>query len=547
MKQTVRNGPRILLYDTTLRDGAQAEKISFSLEDKLRIAAKLDEFGIDYIEGGWPGSNPKDMEFFELIRGVPLKQARICAFGSTAHPKYRPADDPNLKALLATGTPVVTIFGKSWDLHVRDALRITLDQNLAQIEKSVRLLKKKRREVIYDAEHFFDAYYDNPEYALATVRSAALGGADCIVLCETNGGRLPHEVSAVVETVKREITIPLGIHAHNDADTAVASSIEAVRAGCVHVQGTINGVGERCGNANLCSIIPGLTLKLGFASNLTPEKVKKISDLSYYISELANLTPNHRQPYVGSSAFAHKGGIHVSAVQRNPRTYEHIDPATVGNRRRILVSELSGRSNIFEKARELGFAVRKDDPAIKAVLERVKSMENAGFEFEAADGSFELMLMKNLGAYEPFFEILGFRVIDERLADGSKDGGVRCEATIKVRVGDREEHTAAEGNGPVNAMDNALRKSLEKFYPVLKEVHLTDFKVRVLDASAGTGAAVRVLIEFSDGRGTWTVVGASENVIEASWKAIVDGIEYKLYRSRKSETSPKRPIRRRRR
>jgi len=529
MKQTPM-ASKILLYDTTLRDGAQAEKISFSLEDKLRIAAKLDEFGIDYIEGGWPGSNPKDMEFFMLIRGVPLRRSKICAFGSTAHPKYKPADDPNLKALLQTGTRVVTIFGKSWDLHVREALRVPLDANLKQIEGSVRLLKQKGREVIYDAEHFFDAYFANPEYAMDTLRSAEAGGADCIVLCETNGGRLPHEVSSVVEAAQREIRTPLGIHAHNDADTGVANSVEAVRAGCIHVQGTINGIGERCGNANLCSIIPGLALKMGYRTNIPPAHLQKLTDLSRYISELANLLPNHRQPYVGASAFAHKGGIHVSAVQRNPKTYEHIDPTSVGNHRRILVSELSGRSNIYEKAKELGFNLKKDDPALKVVLDRVKTLESAGFEFEAADGSFELLLKKNLTDFKPFFEVLGFRVINER----EKNGGVRCEATIKVRVGDKEEHTAADGNGPVNAMDNALRKSLEKFYPELKEVHLTDFKVRVLDASAGTGSSVRVLIEFSDGRTTWNVVGASENVIDASWQAIVDGVEYKLYHSRKS-------------
>ncbi|MBI4180133.1 citramalate synthase [bacterium] len=524
--------PLVHLYDTTLRDGAQAEKISFSLEDKLRIAARLDEFGIDYIEGGWPGSNPKDMEFFNLIRGVPLRRARICAFGSTAHPKYRPADDPNLRALIATGTSTVTIFGKSWDLHVTEALRIGLDVNLRQIEASVRFLKQKKREVIYDAEHFFDAYYANPDYAMATIRSAAEGGADCIVLCETNGGRLPHEVSSVVETVQREISTPLGIHAHNDAETGVANSIAAVRAGCVHVQGTVNGIGERCGNANLCSIVPALALKMGYRTTLSDAHLRKLSDLSHYISEMANLTPNHRQPYVGASAFAHKGGIHVSAVQRNPRTYEHIDPALVGNARRVLVSELSGRSNVYEKAKQLGYKVKKDNPALKTVLERVKTLESAGFEFEAADGSFELLLKRALEPAAPFFEVLGFRVINER----ENSGGVRCEATIKVRVGDREEHTAADGNGPVNAMDNALRKALEKFYPELTEVHLTDFKVRVLDATAGTGAQVRVLIEFSDGRTTWNVVGASENVIDASWQAILDGIEYKLYRSRKKKS-----------
>ncbi len=529
---------KVLLYDTTLRDGSQAEKISFSLEDKLRIAAKLDEFGFDYIEGGWPGSNPKDMEFFNLIRGVPLRHAKICAFGSTAHPKHHPSTDPNLRALIATGTAVVTIFGKSWDLHVREALRVELSANLKQIEDSVRWLKKHKREVIYDAEHFFDAYFANPDYALATVRAAAEGGADCIVLCETNGGRLPHEVSAVVEVVRREISTPLGIHAHNDADTGVANSIAAIQSGCVHVQGTINGIGERCGNANLCSIIPALVLKMGYATNLDTARMKKLTDLSHFISEIANLSPNHRQPYVGASAFAHKGGIHVSAVQRNPRTYEHIRPDAVGNRRRILVSELSGRSNIFEKAKELGYTIKKDNPAVKAVLDRIKSLESAGFEFEAADASFELLLEKHLGRHEPYFEVLGFRTINER----EKNGGVRCEATIKVRVGDREEHTAADGKGPINAMDNALRKALEKFYPELKEVHLTDFKVRVLDATAGTGAAVRVLIEFSDGRTTWNVVGASENVIEASWQAILDGVEYKLMQSRHRIHKRPRPV-----
>lgn len=517
---------KVEIYDTTLRDGSQAEYISFSVEDKLRIARKLDELGVHYIEGGFAGSNPKDMEFFERAKKLKLKNARIVAFGSTRRASASAAEDENIKALLKAGTDVVCVFGKSWDLHVREALNISLEQNLELIRDSVRYLRGKGKEVIYDAEHFFDAYKSNPRYAMKTITTAQDAGASCIVLCDTNGGTMPSEVQETMQAVREKIDAKLGIHAHNDSDVAVANSIIAVRMGATHVQGTINGYGERCGNANLCSIIPNLKLKLGI-SCISDAHLKKLTEVSHFVSEIANLAPQNNLPYVGSSAFAHKGGIHVSAVQKNPKTYEHVAPQLVGNSRRILISELSGRSSVLLKAEEYGLPVKKEET--HKILALLKDLEKQGYQFEGAEASFELLVKKAMGLYKPSFQFEGFRVTVDRMADDR----IIAEATVKLRVDGKCEHTAAEGNGPVNALDNALRKALEKFYPVLKEMHLTDYKVRVLNERSGTAAKVRVLIQSSDDKDSWGTIGVSENIIEASWLALVDSIEYKLMKEAK--------------
>ena len=520
---------KVRLYDTTLRDGSQAEDISFSVEDKVRIALKLDEIGIHYIEGGWPGSNPKDMEFFREIGRHDLKRAKIAAFGSTCRAGRRPEDDPNISALLQAGVEVVTIFGKSWDLHVKDALRIDLEENLHLIGDTLRYLRGRFKEVFFDAEHFFDGYKANPGYALEVLRRAEEAGVDCIVLCDTNGGTLPDDLVRTIREVRKRVSVPLGIHAHNDSDVAVANSILAVKEGVVQVQGTMNGFGERCGNANLCSIIPNLKLKMGIDC-IDDRDLKRLREVSRFINELANLPHNKHQPYVGESAFAHKGGVHVSAVQRNPETYEHIRPELVGNRQRILISDLSGKANILYKAREFGIDLDSNDPVVKELLKTLKDLEKQGFQFEGAEGSFELLMQKALRRKKSYFKLHGFRVIDEKRREGERPFS---EATIKLEVDGKIEHTAAEGNGPVNALDNALRKALEKFYPSLKEVRLLDFKVRVLTAGRGTAASVRVLVESGDGEDKWGTVGVSENVIEASWQALVDSIEYKLYKDEK--------------
>ncbi|MDI6654630.1 MAG: citramalate synthase [Candidatus Hydrothermarchaeota archaeon] len=519
----------VRIYDTTLRDGSQSEHISFSLEDKLRIAKKLDELGVHYIEGGWPGSNPKDVEFFRKVKALRLK-SKIVAFGSTRKAKNKVEKDQNIKALLKAGTSAVCVFGKSWDLHIRDALGISLEQNLELIEDSISYLKSKRKEVIYDAEHFFDAYKRNADYAMQTLKVAQAAGADVIVLCDTNGGAMPYEVQETFAEVRKRISAPLGIHAHNDADTAVANTIAAVKMGAEQVQGTINGYGERCGNANLCSIIPNLKLKLGIDC-LDSRQLKKLTEVSRFVSEIANLSHQNNTPYVGSSAFAHKGGIHVSAVLKNPETYEHVKPELIGNRRRILISELSGRGSILTKAEEYRLDLREDTPQTQKILKMLKDLENQGYQFEGAEASFELLMKKALGTYRSFFELEEFRVIVDTRGDE-----LIAEATVKVRVDGKEEHTAAEGNGPVNALDNALRKALEKFYPVLKEVHLTDYKVRVLDTREGTAAKVRVLIQSSDDKSSWGTVGVSENIIEASFEALADSIQYKLMKSQHFET-----------
>jgi 2-isopropylmalate synthase len=510
---------KVKIYDTTLRDGAQSEYISFSVEDKLRIARKLDELGVHYIEGGWPGSNPKDIGFFEKVKDFRLN-AKVVPFGSTKRAGSKVAEDQNIKALLDTGMETVCIVGKSWDLHVKHVLGTTLDENLKMINESVEYLKSKDLEVIYDAEHFFDAYRNNPSYAMETLKVAK--DADCLVLCDTNGGAIPIEVQTVIEAVQKKIKTPLGIHAHNDSDMAVANSIVAVRMGVGHVQGTINGFGERCGNANLCSIIPNIKLKLGIDC-VTDEQLQKLTAVSRFVSEIANVRPYHNMPYVGESAFAHKGGIHVDAVLKKAETYEHINPELVGNTRRVLVSELAGKSTIVVKAEGYGFNLKKDTPETKRILDKLKEMENQGYQFEGAEASFELLIKKALGTYKSFFELEGFKVTVD-----ARDEGLIAEATVKVRVNGKKEHTAAEGNGPVNALDNALRKALEKFYPVLRNVHLTDYKVRVLDEKSGTAAKVRVLIQSGDDKSSWGTVGVSENIIEASWIALADSIDYKL-------------------
>lgn len=511
------------IYDTTLRDGSQREGVSLSVSDKLKIAEKLDEFGVTYIEGGWPGSNPKDIEFFKKAAAVKFKNAKLCAFGSTRRPGEPVTADPNIKAIIETGTETATIFGKSWDFHVYDALKTTLEENLAMIEETIAYLKSIGREVIYDAEHFFDGYKANPEYALSTIEAAAKGGADVIVLCDTNGGLMPWELSAILSVVKERVKIPLGIHAHDDADMATANSLLSVQEGITQIHGTINGYGERCGNANLCTIIPNLQLKMGLQI-ISPEQLKSITRLSRYVAELVNIAPPDQQPYVGYNAFAHKGGVHIDAVSKQPATYEHANPELVGNQRRILVSELAGRSSITIKTNDHAYHLQKDQPETASVLQKLKEMEHYGYQFEGAEGSFELLILKMMKAYRPLFKLEGFRMIIEK----REDGQLYSEATIKVRVGNVQIHTAAEGNGPVNALDNALRKALEEVYPDLKKFKLTDFKVRVIDGVDGTGAQVRVLIETRDEYRSWGTVGVSPNVIEASWIALVDSLEYGL-------------------
>ncbi|MDI6782338.1 MAG: citramalate synthase [bacterium] len=524
---------KVLIYDTTLRDGTQMEGINFSLEDKLRITKRLDHLGVHYIEGGWPGSNPKDIRFFEEMKNIKLTSARLTAFGSTRRARIDVDKDPNIQALLAAQTGTICIFGKTWDMHVKEALNIFLEENLDLIRESVAFLKKHNKEVIYDAEHFFDGYKSNQRYALSTLETAVEAGADTIVLCDTNGGSMPHEIESAIAVVKKVIKIPLGIHSHNDSDMAVANTISAVKMGCCHVQGTINGYGERCGNANLCSIIPNLKLKLGIDC-ISDEQLKSIAEVSRYVSELANMVPQTHQPFVGASAFAHKGGIHVSGVKKNPLTYEHILPELVGNSRRILISELAGQSSILHKAEECKIDLSKDTEDVKKILKKVKELEDAGYQFEGADASFELLMRKTVGDYRPFFTLKGFRIIVEKKEDEKDEKGekgeILSEATIKVEVDDEVEYTVAEGDGPVDALDKALRKALEGFYPILKGIHLTDYKVRVLDAKDGTAARVRVLIESSDINETWGTVGVSENLIEASYQALRDSIEYVLYR-----------------
>ena len=511
---------RIEIYDTTLRDGTQGEAINFSVADKCRIAEELDALGVEFIEGGWPGSNPRDVAFFEESRMLKLTHARIASFGATRRRNLSCAQDPSIQSLIKAETPVVTIFGKSWELHVTDALRMSLAENLEIIEDTVRYLTERVELLIYDAEHFFDGFRANPEYALATLRAAAAGGAHRIVLCDTNGGSLPSDVEEVTRTVIEEIQVPVGIHCHNDGELAVANTLAAVLAGATQVQGTINGYGERCGNANLCSVIPNLELKLGYEV-IGLERLKKLRETARIVSEIANLSLYSSAAFVGDSAFAHKGGVHVSAVERNPQTYEHIPPDVVGNRRRVLVSDLSGRANLLAKARELDMQLDGE----QRILEEIKRLEHDGFEFEAAEASFELLVHKLRNEPQPYFELLGFRVIDEHRGDAMP----MSEATVEIRVDGRVEHSVARGKGPVNALDHALRRALEPFYPSLKEVRLVDYKVRVITSPlSGSASLVRVLITSTDRKTKWGTIGVSANIVEASWRGLVDSVEFKL-------------------
>jgi 2-isopropylmalate synthase len=532
----------IELYDTTLRDGTQAENFNLSVDDKIKVCRQLDRFGLDCIEGGWPGSNPLAVEFFKQMQGIHLKQAKLAAFGSTRHFHKKAEQDSNIQALLDAKTPVVTIFGKSWDIHVIDALRIELEENLQIIEDSLAYLRPRVQHLFYDAEHFFDGFKNNRDYCLATLGRAIAGGAETLVLCDTNGGTLPHEIPEIMTRVLQYrdalgSNVRIGIHSHNDSETAVANALMAVQCGADQVQGTINGFGERCGNANLTSIIPALIFKMGLECKVG-KRIDQLYTTSRMVNELANLSHNRYQSYVGESAFAHKGGIHVSAVQRNPMTYEHIAPEKVGNARRILISDQAGRANVLMKAQKYGLNIEQDDPVTMALVNELKELENQGYQYEAAEASFELLMRKALGLQRSFFQTEAFRVMHHKYDRGHNS---ITEATIRLYYTDdnaevHEVHTAAMGDGPVNALDRALRKALIRFYPSLDDMELTDYKVRVLTGEYGTGAKVRVLVESRDLEDSWGTVGVSVNIIEASWQALVDSINYKLMKDeRKSE------------
>ncbi len=519
---------RIQIYDTTLRDGSQAEGVSFTVADKIKIAHKLDEIGVHYIEGGWPGSNPKDKEFFSLMKKHSFKNARLTAFSSTRRKGMKACDDLNYKELIDAKTPVVCIFGKTWDFHVLEVLKTTLDDNLVIISDSVSFLKKKKLEVFYDAEHFFDGYKHNPEYALKTLKAAESAGADILVLCDTNGGSLPEEISGIISEISEHIRIPLGIHTHNDLDLAVANSLAAIEAGCVQVQGTFNGFGERCGNADISTIIGVLSSKLGYKT-LPDAKLKYLKETAYYISEIANLPMADFHPFIGHSAFAHKAGVHIDAILKNQNAYEHILPETFGNHRRFITSELAGKMPFVMKAEQMDLKIDKQSNEAKVMLNALQAKELAGYKFEGADASFELFMKKHLKKYSPFFTLEGFRVHTEKKAEGD----ACAEATVHIIVKGDRQFSAADSIGPVEALDKALRNALTKFYPALKNMHLTDYKVRVLDTKDATAARVRVLIESQDEHDTWSTVGVHENIIEASWEALVDSIEYKLLKDMK--------------
>lgn len=517
----------VKIYDTTLRDGTQAEDFNLSLWDKIRIAQKLAQLGVHYIEGGWPGANPKDRDFFTEIRNYDLGVTRVAAFGSTHHKDRHPDVDSNMQELLISRAPVYTIFGKSSVFQVKEILKTTLERNLELITGSLAYLKPKAEELFYDAEHFFDGFKEDRDYSLRTLQAAIDGGAQMLVLCDTNGGTLTSELVDILKAVQERFPgFPLGIHAHNDSELAVANSLAAVELGCDQVQGTINGVGERCGNANLCSIIPNLKLKLGLDC-ISDENLKRLSEVSLFVYELANLRPNRYQPYVGRSAFAHKGGVHADAVKKNPKAYEHISPETVGNTRYIPVSDQSGKASILMKARDFGLELHPNEPKVRLALEKVKDLESQGYQFEGAEASLEMLLRAALGQYKEYFRLMSYRILDQKVGD---EEAPVPEATIRVRVGVHEVHTAAQGNGPVNALDKALKKALLRFYPRLEEMRLEDYKVRVLPGPGGTGAKVRVLIESRDAHNRWGTVGVSHDIIEASWQALVDGINYKLFK-----------------
>ncbi len=514
---------QVLLYDTTLRDGSQSEGISLSVHDKVLIAKKLDEFGMHYIEGGWPGSNPKDLAFFKEIKKAGIRRAKIAAFGSTRKAHARVSEDANVKALLEAETKTVTIFGKSWDFHVTEVFRTSLKENLQMIHDTVHYLKSKKREVIYDAEHFFDGFLANPDYAIKTLQQAARAGASNITLCDTNGGTLPHQIRHAILRVKRSVKVPLGIHCHNDSELGVANSIQAVGEGVSLVQGTVNGYGERCGNANLMSIIPILQLKMK-RKCLPVSKLRELAPVSHYVAEICNMPLMTSQPFTGRSAFAHKGGVHINAMMKNSKTYEHMDPRLVGNHRRYLVSELGGKTNIMLKARELQLDLEKESPETRKILSEIQRLESEGYQFEAAEASFELLVHRLMGKSKKFFEIKKVAVRTENIGDTTPTS----IAEVKLTAKGLEHLKAAEGDGPVNALDHALREALRSSYPIVDQIHLTDYKVRVVNSEAGTAAKVRVFIEFQDQDKAWTTVGVNENIIEASWRALVEAIEYKL-------------------
>ena len=517
---------KIKLYDTLLRDGMQAEGVSFSLEDKLAIAKRLDDFGFDYIEGGYAVSNPKEIQFFKEVAKLNLRKSKITAFGNTRRAKTKAGDDASLNAILNCKTPASALVGKTWDMHVTDVLRCSLDENIEMCADSVKHLKGRELEVIFDAEHFFDGYKANPEYAMKVLQAAANAGADSLVLCDTNGGCLPDEIYDITKDVVKQFeTVEVGIHCHNDSDNATANSLASVKAGATHVQGTVNGFGERCGNANLCTVIANLALKMD-CKDISKDKLEALTELSLYIFEIANISPVMNMPYVGESAFAHKAGLHVNALRKNKKTYEHVDPKLVGNARRFLVSELSGSSNVLAKLEKN--KISHDKELVKKILSSVQELENEGYQFEAAEGSFDLLVKKVMGKYKPSFDLANYHITVEK---DSADKIV-TEATVKLTVNGITEHVVGEGDGPVNALDAALRKALYQFYPSLKDMHLIDYKVRVVNARAGTAARVRVLIESRDKDSIWGTVGVSENIIEASWKALVDSIEYKLLKDK---------------
>lgn len=523
---------QVKLFDTTLRDGTQGEGISLSVEDKLKIAQRLDALGIQYIEGGWPGSNSKDIEFFERIKEIKLTQAKISAFGSTRRKDTAPEDDANLNLILQSGVSVASIFGKSWDFHVSAAIQTTLEENLSMIYDSVAYLKKNGLEVIFLAEHFFDGFKNNEQYALQAILKAEEAGADTIVLCDTNGGTLPNEIAEIVSRVCRTVKATVGIHAHNDCELGVANTLAAINAGARHVQGTMNGLGERCGNANLCSVVPNLQLKMGYRC-ISDEQLASLTGVARYISEIANIHIPPNQPFVGTAAFAHKGGIHVSAILKHAKTYEHITPESVGNKQRVLVSELSGQSNIMVKAQELNLDLSKETAKTKEIIDKIKELEHQGYQFEGADASLELLLREAFGELEEAFAFESFKITVEK----SGDQPVRSEAIVKVHVNGETVFTVAEGEGPVNALDSALRKALVQYYPDISHMHLSDYKVRVLDEKDATAAKVRVLIESTDFKNTWNNVGVSGNIIEASWNALVDSIRYALIGKKSINTS----------
>lgn len=514
---------KVTVFDSTLRDGAQAEGVSFSVEDKIKIVRAIDELGVGYVEAGNPGSNPKDMEFFERMQSIELKNTKVAAFGSTRRRGISPSEDGNVQALLGAGVDTVAIFGKSWDFHVTDIINATLQENLEMIYDTVSYLKDKGKEVVFDAEHFFDGYKNNPEYAMKTLDSAVQAGADCLCLCDTNGGTFPDEIYEITKKVVDRFDVVVGIHAHNDCGMAVANTVMAVKAGATHVQGTMTGFGERCGNTNLSTVIPDLQLKLDYKC-IPDENMEKLTHIAREVSEIANLKLDDRAPYVGKTAFAHKGGMHIDGVSKNSKSFEHIDPELVGNERKFLTSEVAGRTTILSMIQKIAPNIEKNSPETVKIIDRLKELEYEGYQFEGAEGGFELVIRKELGKYKPFFELETFKIVGDYPSDVAES----ATAMIKISVDGKKEITAAEGEGPVNALDKALRKALEVFYPALSDVHLTDYKVRVLDSSSATASKVRVLIESSDGVDSWTTVGVSKDIIEASWIALVDSIEYKL-------------------